>query len=317
MASAEVSGFRRRKVAPGLAGILVATIGLLTALLFLMSAPVARADSPVLTVSSGTTNPGGTVMITGTGWAPATHYNLYVYGQAKCKPNPTCAPPSGQKPINSAPVPINKDGTLREFDFMFIKNASITTYVFTVVADYPTDMPYMASVLVQVVPAGTPPSGTPVSSSPSASPTAAATNTPAVTASTAANPGGGNGNNQNNNQQQSNGSGSGLLIGVVGVLLFLMIGVLIALLIILPPKRRAIRAAYYGAEGGSRRDYAAQGARSRRTTGGYHPVDPEMPWQGGVAQWDDPPRGGRSSGPSGRDRYSQRPPPRRPTDREY
>ncbi len=316
MASAEVSGFRRRKVAPGLAGILVATIGLLTALLFLMSAPVARADSPQITLSTSTTNPGDDVNITGTGWAPAKHFNLYIYAQRACNGQPVCAPPAGQKPVNTNPVPITSSGKL-SFTLTITTKAAAIIYVITVVADYPTDMPYMASVPLQVVPAGTPPSGTPVSSSPSASPTVAATNTPAVTASTAANPGGGNGNNQNNNQQQSNGSGSGLLIGVVGVLLFLMIGVLIALLIILPPKRRAIRAAYYGAEGGSRRDYAAQGARSRRTTGGYHPVDPEMPWQGGVAQWDDPPRGGRSSGPSGRDRYSQRPPPRRPTDREY
>jgi hypothetical protein len=294
-------------------------VGLLAALL-IGGIPTAHAASPVLTVSSSTTNPGGTVMITGTGWAPAKHYNLYVYGQAKCKPNPICPPPATAKPINASPVPINSNGTLREFDFSFISNAAATTYVFTVVADYPADAPYTASVLVQVVPAGTPPSGTPVSSSPTAAPTNATPTTapasPTATSQSATAPG-----DQTTTTPTGSSGSNTLAIIVVTVLLLIAVGVLIWLLIVLPPKRRAIRAAWYGA--GNTGSAGATGARrygasgppgpgARRTTGGYPPVgDPELPWTGGVARWDDeprPPRGSRPMPPR---------PPRRPPGREY
>jgi len=320
MASAGVSGFRRPNAALCLAGALL--LASLLAALLIGGGLTAHADSPVLIVSSSTTNPGGTVMVTGTGWAPAKHYNLYVYGQAKCKPNPTCAPPNGVNPINSSPEPIRNDGTLQEFDFSFLSKASITTYVFTVVADYPTDTPYSASVQVQVVPAGTPPSGTPVSSSPVASPTSVAS--PTVAASPTASQNGGTTGNQTTPPASSSGSSKTSII-LVTILLIIAIGVLIALLIILPPKRRAIRAAWYGNAGGaSRRSYPGQGTtggRPRRPTGGYPPVGAQQPpiWQGGVAQWDEPPRAQRS------DRFNEPPaprsgpphPPRRPQDRDY
>src|SRR6185437_4420732 len=165
--SAGISELRRQKVIFCLAAALLLA-GMLALLLVTGGIPTAHADGPVLTASTSTTNPGGDVIVSGTGWAPAKHYNLYVYGQAKCKPNPICAPPSTSKPINLSPQPIKSDGSFGGFDFSFIKTAATTTYVFTVVADAPAGAPYTASVLVQVVPAGTPPSGTPVSSSPTA-----------------------------------------------------------------------------------------------------------------------------------------------------
>jgi hypothetical protein len=318
MASPGIAGFRRRERPPtrsahkgaafGLAGALLLA-GLLALLLITGGAPTARAAGPVLTASTGTTNPGGDVIVSGTGWAPAKHYNLYVYGQAKCKPNPICPPPATSKPINSSPQPIKSDGSFGGFDFTFISTAAATTYVFTVVADYPADNPYTASVLVKVVPAGTPPSGTPVSSVPTSTPTTAATTaTPSATATsqTAISPG-----TQTTTPPKASG-GNTLAIIVVTVLLFIAIAVLVGLLIVLPPKRRAIRAAWYGAgsmggTGGHTR-YGSSGPAApgpRRTTGGYPPMGRQEPpeWMGGVAQWDDSPRG---SGP--RPRSPRRPP---------
>jgi hypothetical protein len=269
--------------------------------------PTARADSPVLTASTSTTNPGGEVDFTGTGWSPATHYNLYVYGQSKCKPNPICAPPAGVNPANTNPQGINSDGTFGAFKFTFLPKANATTYVFTAVA---TDANESASLLVQVVPVGTPPSGTPVSSSPTATPTSVATT---VTASpTSASQTGGAGS-----QSTGTGGGNTLAIVVVTVLLLIGIAILTGLLIVLPPKRRAIRAAWYGtggtgSTGGRSYGYGASGPMAsgpRRASGGYPPMDePEPPaWMGGVAQWgDDQARGPRS-----------RPRPRRPTGGEY
>lgn len=313
MASAGRFGLRR-EIAFCLAGVLLLA-GLLATLLVTGGIPPAHADGPVLTVSSSTINPGGTVTISGTGWAPATHYNLYVYGQSKCKPNPTCPPPATAKPINSAPERITSGGNLSSFNFTFLAKAAATTYVFTVIADYPADTPYSASVLVQVVPAGTPPSGTPVSSIPTTLPTTTPTTgavSPTATSQTGTTPG-----NQTTTTPTSSG-GNTLAIVVVTVLLLIAIAVLIGLLIVLPPKRRAIRAAWYGtgsAGGTGARRYGASGpmaSPARRTTGGYPPVgNDDLPWQGGVAQWDDAPRGSRGSRPL--------PPrsPRRPSDREY
>ncbi len=313
--SAGISEQRRHKAIFSLAAALLLA-GLLT-LLIAGGIPAAHADGPVLTVSSSTTNPGGDVIVSGTGWAPAKHYNLYVYSQSKCKPNPTCPPPSSEKPINSSPQPINSDGSFGGFDFTFIQKAAATTYVFTVVADYPAASPYMASVLVQVVPAGTPPSGTPVSSSSTATPTTAATT--AATSPTATTQAGGANNQANNTPGSASGSNT-LAIIIVTVLLLIGIAVLTGLLIVLPPKRRAIRAAWYssgnpGGTGGRR--YGASGpvygssgpagSGPRRATGGYAPLDEQEPpgRMGGVAQWDDP---SRSSRPR---------PPRRPPGSAY
>ncbi len=302
MANPGIARFRRQNLAFSLAGALLLA-GLLALLLMTGGIPAARAAGPVLTVSTGTTNPGGHVIVSGTGWAPAKHYNLYVYAHSKCKPNPTCPPPANAKPINPSPQPIRSNGSFGEFDFKFISTAAAITYVFTVVADYPADNPYMASVLVKVVPAGTPPAGTPVSSSLTSTPTTAATTVTAsatTTSQTGTSPGTGTTTPTNTS------GGNTLAIIVVVVLLLIAVAVLIGLLIVLPPKRRAIRAAWYGAGGsggtGGRR-YGAPGPR--RTTGGYPPVGGQEPpaWMGGVAQWDDSPRG---SGP--RPRSPRRPP---------
>jgi hypothetical protein len=304
MASPGIVRIRRKEAAFSLAAVLLLA-GLLALLLITGSIPTAHADGPVLTVSSGTTNPGGSIDITGTGWSPATHYNLYVYGQSHCKPDPICAPPSGTKSINSKPQPIDKAGSFGPFTFTFIKTASITTYVFTVVADYPADTPYTESVLVQVVSSDTPPSGVPVSSNPTVTPTTPPTEAP-VTPTTA------NQTTSHSNGQSTNtGGGNTAAIIIVTILLVIAIAVLVGLLIVLPPKRRAIRAAWYGAgnvgsSGGYR--YGASGPAgpsARRTSGAYPPVGGQEPpaWMGGVAQWDDQPRGPRSS----------RPRPRRPT----
>lgn len=314
MTSAGRFGLRREALFCLAAVLLLA--GLLATLLVTGGIPSAHADGPVLTVSSSTTNPGGTVTISGTGWAPAMHYNLYVYGQSKCKPNPICPPPATTKPINSTPERITSGGNLSTFDFTFLAKTAATTYVFTVIADYPADTPYSASVLVQVVPAGTPPSGTPVSSSPTAPP--ATTPTTGAVSPTATGQAGSTPGNQTTNTTGSSG-GNTLAIVVVTVLLLIAIAVLIGLLIVLPPKRRAIRAAWYGtgSTGGTgARRFGASGPMAptagRRTTGGYPPVgNDDLPWQGGVAQWDDAPRSSGSSRPL--------PPrsPRRPSDREY
>lgn len=313
MVSLEVSTWRRREVALCLAAVLLLA-GALATLLITGSIPAAHADGPVLTVSSSTTNPGGTVTITGTGWAPAKHYNLYVYGQAKCKPNPICPPPGTVQPINSTPIPISNSGNLRSFDFSFVAKAALTTYVFTVIADYPTDTPYSASVLVQVTAPSTPPSGTPVSSSPTAQPATTPTTVP-VTPTATTQSGGTTTGNQTTTPTSSSGSNT-LAIIVVTVLLLIAIAVLIGLLIVLPPKRRAIRAAWYSAGAGSAgvtggRRYSASGP-ARRVTGGQPPIGhDDLPWAGGVSQWDDAPRSPRGSRP-----LPPRP-PRRPPDRNY
>jgi hypothetical protein len=269
---------------------------LLAALIALLFAPSARADSPVLTVSSSTTNPGGTVMVTGTGWSPARHYNLYVFSQQLCNGATTCLPPANKAPINSDPIPISSDGSLQEFDFMFVANAGTITYVFTVVADYPAGTPYSASVPVQVVPAGTPPSGTPISSSPSATtptanPTNAATTTPTHTSQ-----GGGTTGGQTPTTTSGGGT-TNILIVVVLILLLLMIGVLVVLLRILPPKRRAIRAAYYGSAPPAAPGRVTGGQRRQPSGAYYRSEEQQMPWQGGVASWGEdeppPPRGSR------------------------
>ena len=303
MASQGVLAFPRRKAALGLAGVLLLT-GLLVTLLISGGVPTAHADGPVLIASTGTTNPGGEVDFNGTGWSPATHYNLYVYGQSKCKPDPICAPPASATPVNAKPQPIGSDGTFGPFMFTFKATAGVTTYVFTAIA---TDATESASLLVQVVPAGTPPSGTPVSSSPTATPTSVATTVAA--SPTSASQTGGTGS-----QTTNTGGGNTLAIIVVTVLLLISISVLTGLLIVLPPKRRAIRAAWYGGGMGSTggRGYGVSGPMAsgpRRASGGYPPMDdPEPPaWMGGVAQWDDQARGPRS-----------RPrPPRRPSGGDY
>lgn len=269
---------------------------LLAALLALLAAPSARADSPVITVSSSTTNPGGTVMVTGTGWSPAQHYNLYVFNQKLCNGATTCLPPADKTPINTAPIPIGSDGSLQEFDFMFVANAGTITYVFTVVADYPAGTPYSASVPVQVVPAGTPPSGTPISSSPAATtPTANPTNAATTTTPTHTSQGSGTTGGQTPTTTSGGGT-TNILIVVVLILLLLMIGVLVVLLRILPPRRRAIRAAYYGS-GPAAAPGRATGGQRRQPSGAYHRSEEQMPWQGGVASWgeDEPPtpRGSR------------------------
>ncbi|HLW00665.1 MAG TPA: hypothetical protein VKT82_18555 [Ktedonobacterales bacterium] len=331
MASAGIFVQRPQKVILCLAAALLLA-GMLAMLLISGGIPTAHAAGPVLTASTSTTNPGGDVIISGTGWAPAKHYNLYVYGQAKCKPNPICAPPSTSKPINSSPQPIKSDGSFGNFDFSFIANAATTTYVFTVVADYPAGSPYMASVLVQVVPKGTPPSGTPVSSSPAAGTGTTPTSVPA--SPTKAHQAGGTGTGNPSSTTPTSSSGSNTLaIIVVTLLLLIGIAVLVGLLIVLPPKRRAIRASWYGAGGTSSagsayygsggtgstggRRYGASGpmygasgpaaSGPRRATGGSMPPDdPDPPaWMGGVAQWDDPSRTSRPR------------PPRRPQGGNY
>ena len=303
MSSAASISFHHRKTYLALAAAL-----LLAALLALLFAPSARADSPVLTVSSSTTNPGGTVMVTGTGWAPAQHYNLYVYSQRTCNGATTCPPPAGKTPINSKPVPIGSDGSLQEFDFMFVANAGTITYVFTVVADYPVGSPYSASVPVQVVPAGTPPSGTPVSSgSAPASPTTNPTNAATTTTATKTSQAGGTTTGDQTTTTSTGGGTTNILIVVVLILLLLMIGVLVVLLRILPPKRRAIRAAYYGS-GPAAAPGRSTGGQRRQPSGAYHRSEEQMPWQGGVASWgDDEPRTPRGSRPVPRS-------PRRPGD---
>lgn len=310
MASPGIVGFRRRNAAFSLAGALLLA-GLL-AMLLTTGIPTARAAGPVLTVSTGTTNPGGDVIVSGTGWAPAKHYNLYVYAQSKCKPNLTCPPPATAKPINASPQPIKSDGSFGGFDFTFISKAAAITYVFTVVADYPAGAPYMASVPVKVVPAGTPPAGTPVSSSPTSTPTTAATT---VTASATSTSQAGTSPGPQTTTPTNTSGGNTLAIIVVVFLLLIAIAVLVGLLIVLPPKRRAIRAAWYGAgnaSGTGGRRYGASGPAgpgSHRTTGGYPPMGGQEPpaWMGGVSQWDDPPRG---SGPRPRS-------PRRPPGNDY
>jgi hypothetical protein len=336
MVSAGRLSLRRRHAALSLAAAIV-LLGMLAALLAQGKAPAAQADSPTLFLSTGVTNPGGEVDITGTGWAPATHYNLYVYGQVKCKPDPTCPPPATVKPINTSPIVINSSGSLREFSFVFIDKASITTYVFTVVADYPTDTPFTASALVQVVPLGTPTATGTVSSAPSPTATVAPPTQAAVSPTAQAqNPGTGTGTTTPGTSSGS--STTTILIVVVSILLLLMLGVLGVLLRTLPAKRRAIRAEYYGEEPGSSVGFAPVGqAARRRATGGYPPTrDQELPWQGGVASWDDSTRPSRGKGVASWDDSTQQPrrtsnpyspppsrstprppPPRHPSGREW
>ncbi len=295
MSSAASISFHHRKAFLALAAAL-----LLAALLALLFAPGARADSPQITLSTSTTNPGGEVIINGSGWAPAKTYNLYVYSQKLCNGQTTCPVPSGTKPINQAdgPEKINSDGTF-SFDFTFSDKAGTITYVFTVVADYPTNNPYTASVPEQVVPAGTPPSGTPISSSPTAiTPTTNPTNAATTTTPTHTSQGGGTTGGQTPTTTSGGGT-TNILIVVVLILLLLMIGVLVVLLRILPPRRRAIRAAYYGVEsaGPAATPGRATGGQRRQPSGAYYRSEEQMPWQGGVASWgeDEPPtqRGSR------------------------
>src|SRR5258708_7833286 len=110
---------RQRNMALSLAAVLL-VLGVVALMTVGGKAPIALADSPTIYLSTGTTNPGGEVDITGSGWSPAKHYSLYVYGQAKCQPNPTCPPPATAKPINSTPIPIYSNGTIQEFSFFFI-----------------------------------------------------------------------------------------------------------------------------------------------------------------------------------------------------
>lgn len=298
MSSAASISFHHRKTFLALAAAL-----LLAALLALLFAPSARADSPQITLSTGTTNPGGEVLITGSGWAPAKTYNLYVYSQRACNGQPTCAPPATAKPITQ-PQKFNNDGTF-SFDFTFLPNASAITYVFTVVA---VETSASASVPEQVLPAGTPPSGTPVSSGPSATtPTTNPTNAATTTTATKTSQTGGTTTGDQTPTTTSTGGGTtNLLIVVVLILLLLMIGVLVVLLRILPPKRRAIRAAYYGS-GPAATPGRVTGGQRRQPSGAYYRSDEQMPWQGGVASWgeDEPraPRGSRPGAPR---------PPRRP-----
>jgi hypothetical protein len=305
MSSAASISFHHRKTFLALAAAL-----LLAALLALLFAPSARADSPQITLSTSTTNPGGEVIINGSGWAPAKTYNLYVYSQKLCNGQTTCPVPSGTKPINQAdgPEKINSDGTF-SFDFTFSDKAGTITYVFTVVADYPTDNPYTASVPEQVVPAGTPPSGTPISSSPTAiTPTTNPTNAATTTTATHTSQGGGTTGGQT--PTTTGGGTTNILIVVVLILLLLMIGVLVVLLRILPPRRRAIRAAYYGVEsaGPAATPGRATGGQRRQPSGAYYRSEEQMPWQGGVASWgEDEPHGSRGSRPLPRS-------PRRPGD---
>lgn len=323
MASAERLYLRRWNAALSLAA-LVLLLGIAALMVAGGKAPAAQADSPTLFLSTGVTNPGGEVDITGTGWAPATHYNLYVYGQVKCRPDPICPPPTGSKAINTTPIVIDSKGNLRDFTFKFVDKASITTYVFTVVADYPTETPFTASALVQVVPLGTPTATGTVSSAPASPTTTVASPTQAAVSPTvqAQNPGG----NETGTTSPSNQSGSStttVLIVVVSLLLLLMLGVLGVLLRTLPAKRRAIRAAYYGEEEGQYA-YAQPGqAARRRSSGAYPPVrgQEEMPWQGGVASWDDnqrqPRRTSNPYSPPPSRSTPRPPPPRRPSGREW
>ncbi len=323
MVSAGRLPLRRRYAALSLAA-LVLLLGIVALMLAEGQAPAAHADTPTLFLSTGMTNPGGEVDITGTGWAPATHYNLYVYGQVKCKPNPTCPPPDLTKPINASPQRINSKGNLSEFSFFFSDKASITTYVFTVVADYPTDTPYSASALVQVVPLGTPTATGTVSSAPSPSPTTAPPTQPAVSPTAQQQtPGTGTGTTTTPSNSSGSSSTTTVLIIVVSILLLLMLGVLGILLYTLPAKRREIRAQYYGEGAGSSRGYAPVGQAARkRPTGGYPPMrDQEMPWQGGVASWDDQPRQPRRTSnpysPPPSRTTPRPPPPRRPSERDW
>lgn len=296
MSSAAIVSFHYRKTYLALAAAL-----LLAALLALLFAPSARADSPQITLSTGTTNPGGEVIINGSGWAPAKTYNLYVYSQKACNGQTTCAPPATAKPITQ-PQKFNNDGTF-SFDFTFLPNASAITYVFTVVA---VETSASASVPEQVLPAGTPPSGTPVSSSPVAvSPTTNPTNAATTTTPTHTSQGGTTTGDQT--PTTTSGGTTNILIVVVLILLLLMIGVLVVLLRILPPKRRAIRAAYYGS-GPAAAPGRVTGGQRRQPSGAYYRSEEQMPWQGGVASWgDDEPRTPRGSRPAPRS-------PRRPGD---
>ncbi|HEY7127406.1 MAG TPA: hypothetical protein VH540_25970 [Ktedonobacterales bacterium] len=322
MVSAGRLHLRRRNAALSLAAI-VLLLGIAALLFAEGKAPAAQADSPTLFLSTGVTNPGGEVDITGTGWAPATHYNLYVYGQVKCKPNPTCPPPDLTKTINTSPQRISSQGNLLEFSFFFTDKASTTTYVFTVVADYPTTTPFTASALVQVVPLGTPTATGTVSSAPASPTTTVASPTQAAVSPTAQaqNPGTGTGTTPPG--KQSGSSTTTVLIVVVSILLLLMLGVLGVLLYTLPAKRRAIRAAYYGEEDGQYAYAQSSQAARRRSTGGYPPVrgQEEMPWQGGVASWDDnqrqPRRTSSPYSPPPSRSTPRTPPPRRPSGNEW
>ncbi len=313
---------RRRNAALSLAAI-VLLLGIAALLFTGGKAPAAQADSPTLTISPGQANPGGEVDINGTGWAPATHYNLYVYGQAKCKPDPICPPPATAKPINTSPIVIDSKGNLRDFTFKFIDKASITTYVFTVVADYPTDTPFTASALVQVIPLGTPIATGTVSSAPASPTTTVASPTQAAVSPTAQAQNPGTGTNTTPPGTQSGSSTTTVLIVVVSILLLLMLGVLGVLLFTLPAKRRAIRAQYYGEEDGQYA-YAQPGQAGRaRSSGGYPSVrgQEEMPWQGGVASWDNnqrqPRRTSNPYSPPPSRSTPRPPPPRRPSGREW
>jgi hypothetical protein len=296
MVSSGVLGFQRRKATFSLAALLL-LVGLLALALIISGIPAAHADGPVLTISSGVTTPGGEVNIDGTGWAPAKHYYLYVYGQSKCSPQPICPPPSPSDPylINPNSSRIDDEGNLSEFTFKFKSTAGATTYVFTVVT---TDTNVSQSVLVKVVPAGTDVgTPTPVSSSPTpVTPTAQPTSASASPTTTSQGAGGTGG------QGTNTGGGNTLAIILVVILLIIAVAVLIGLLIVLPPKRRAIRAAWYGASStGTSGGYSRYGASgpmppAPRRSSGYVPGgQQEQPWIGGVAQWDEPPRGPRGS----------------------
>jgi hypothetical protein len=320
MVSAGRLYLRRRNAALSLAAV-VLLLGIVALMLAQGKAPAAHADSPTIFLSTGVTNPGGEVDVTGTGWAPATHYDLYVYGQAKCKPDPICPPPDTAKPINTSPEPIKSNGTLQEFSFFFVDKASITTYVLTVVADYPTEAPFSASALVQVVPLGTPAATGTVSSAP-ASPTAtAASPTQAAVSPTAQSQNPGTGTEPADNQPGFFSSTTNVLIVIVAILLLLMIAILAILLRTLPAKRRAIRAAFYGEEVDGQYAFAQPGqAARRRSTGGYPPLRGGQggPWQGGVASWDDhEPQPRRTSNPYSPPPSRSTPPPRRPGGREW
>ena len=325
MVSAGKLRLRRRQMTLSL-GAIILLLGITVLLIAGGRQPAAHADSPTIFLSTGMTNPGGEVDITGTGWAPARHYNLYVYGQAKCQPNPTCPPPANAKAINSTPIPINGDGTIQEFSFFFINTAASTKYVFTVVADYPTDTPFSASAVEQVVPAGTPTAVGTVSSGPPPSPTAAQPTQAAASPTAQKNTSPGTGTTSGNPPGAS--STTTVLIVVVTILLLLMLGVLGVLLRTLPAKRRAVRAEYYGEEYDQRPAFVSPGQTARRSTGGYPPArGQEFPWQGGVASWDDnqrtprPSRGSSAgnpySPPPTRGNTPRPPPPRRPTGDEW
>ncbi len=300
MSSATPIHVRRQGAALALAAMLLFA-GLSAILVMSAHAPAAHADGPTITLSTSTTNPGGEVIITGSGWAPAKTYNLYVYSQRACNGAQTCPPPSTAKPITDQPQRFRSDGTFT-FDFTFSSKAAPITYVFTVVADYPADNPYTASVPEQVVPAGTPPSGTPISSNPNPTATPTTKTNPTNTAaSPTASQGSAAGNQTPTNTGSSGGSGTLIALNiVVFILLLLMIGVLVVLLRVLPPRRRAIQAQFSSAGRAASPGRPPSGAR-RQPSGSYTQYDaPEPPWQGGVAAWDDEPdlpRGSRSTPP--------------------